>query len=128
MKNKRAYSHEFGHGRFKSYRFVFQDTDVVDIPVEYVKTFDIKRFPFKWIMQISGAADVMYNPFGVLTPIKKFWSLQNKNLTQLRFPDGKYAVDTYDNDDFNYDDIPQQTRKVQNDLIIGIPEQVVSPG
>ena len=110
------------------FRFVFQDTDVVDIPTNLVKHFEIKPDSWKWIMKIAGAADTTYKPFGVLPPIRKFWSLQNKNLTQLRLPDGEYAVDTYDNDDFDYDNIPQQTREVKNDLVIGIPERVVSPG
>ena len=110
------------------FRFVFQDTDVVDIPTELVKHFEIKPDSWKWIMKIAGAADTMYSPFGVLPPIRKFWSLQNKNLAQLRLPDGKFAVDTYDNDNFDYNNVPQQTREVKNDLVIGIPERVVSPG
>ena len=107
------------------FKFVFQDTDTIDIPEEMVKHFEVKTDSWRWIMKISGAADVMYKPFGVLSPIRKFWSLQNKNLTQLRFPDGKFAVDTYDNDDFDYNNIPQQTREIKNDLVVGVPEGMV---
>ena len=89
----------------KSFRFIFQDTDALDIPVKMVRAFDVDGIP-KWMMRISGDGDELYKPFGVLPPIRKFWSLQNKNLTQLRVPecviDGvRYlanAIDTYDND------------------------------
>ena len=43
------------------FRFVFQDTDTIDIPEEMVKHFEFKTDSWRWIMKISGAADVMYS-------------------------------------------------------------------
>ena len=115
----------------KSFRFIFQDTDAFDIPVKMVREFDVDGIP-KWRMRISGDGDELYKPFGVLPPIRKFWSLQNKNLTQLRIPecviDGvRYlanAIDTYDNDQYDWRNIPQETREIGHDLVIGVGRAV----
>lgn len=115
----------------KSFRFIFQDTDALDIPVKMIREFEVGGIP-KWRMRISEVGDEMYRPFGVLPPIRKFWSLRNKNLTQLRIPecviDGvRYlanAIDTYDNDKYDWRNIPQETREIGHDLVIGVGRAV----